>query len=451
MATKEEWSHLFEAVTGRKPTPQEFMEAKAANFDTTALSAQLNGGAANLQQNQTTMPNQEPTASDFADAVAEEPIVDVQTPSAPVQGQIPDGSEQQAAFQNQNFAAPEQNLAGQQPVADSAQVNQFAANNQFAQTGQFQQQPPQQFQQPNNVKSLWLGKILPIAAIVIGVIFSALAWFAAPAVLYVIFAFLALAVAIVALIFNINGKDKVLSIVAASVTGVLFLLSIGGLIYQNSQASASDSRAQVSTSKNSSKSKNTDGDSNNVNDYIDSSYKFDWNEKQFTKLKVEEDTVSDIMKSHGKASDAEMSGDELTLQYKGANYDEDVTLYFEKQHDGIFVLTSASAHFKQDLVEEDSNYKSDWTKEQYDALKEGDYSDPTSGTKLSDVLKDHPKAYTVNYSIQTSEKGEFEKSLSLSYSDYDAEESKLQYVSLSFDYVKDEDAYYLTYKSSSDD
>ncbi|MFR3178661.1 MAG: hypothetical protein ACLTM7_04725 [Streptococcus sp.] len=33
-------------------------------------------------------------------------------------------------------------------------------------------------------------------------------------------------------------------------------------------------------------------------------------------------------------------------------------------------------------------YKSDWTKEQFDALNKGDYSNPSNGTKLEGILKD---------------------------------------------------------------
>ena len=41
MSTKAEWAELFESVHGRKPIPQEFLDAKAADFDTSALTAQV--------------------------------------------------------------------------------------------------------------------------------------------------------------------------------------------------------------------------------------------------------------------------------------------------------------------------------------------------------------------------------------------------------------------------
>ena len=41
MSTKAEWAEFFESVHGRKPIPQEFLDAKAADFDTSALTAQV--------------------------------------------------------------------------------------------------------------------------------------------------------------------------------------------------------------------------------------------------------------------------------------------------------------------------------------------------------------------------------------------------------------------------
>ena len=111
-------------------------------------------------------------------------------------------------------------------------------------------------------------------------------------------------------------------------------------------------------------------------------------------------------------------------------------------------MSHASGRFPQDKVEVDKSYKSDWTKEQYDALKEGDYSDPSNGTKLEDVIKDHPKASNADYSISTVREGEFKKEINLSYSDFDAEEGKLKSVYLYFDTKEGEDTFYLTHKSS---
>ena len=193
------------------------------------------------------------------------------------------------------------------------------------------------------------------------------------------------------------------------------------------------------------------GDSTDVNDYIDKNAKFDWNESKFKKLKAGKDTVKSIVKTYGKASDAEVSGDELKLTYSGKDYGESVYLNFKKQYDGTFILSYASGRFPQDKVEVDKSYKSDWTKEQFDALNKGDYTDPSNGTKLEDVVKDHPKASSAEYTISTSRQGEFTKEMTISYSDYKAEDGKLKSVYLSFDTKEGEDTFYLTYKSGPDE
>ena len=39
MATKEKWVELFEGVIGRKPSPEEFMAAKAVDFDLKSIQS----------------------------------------------------------------------------------------------------------------------------------------------------------------------------------------------------------------------------------------------------------------------------------------------------------------------------------------------------------------------------------------------------------------------------
>ena len=129
------------------------------------------------------------------------------------------------------------------------------------------------------------------------------------------------------------------------------------------------------------------------------------------------------------------------MTYSGKDYGESVYLNFKKQYDGTFILSYASGRFPQDKVEVDKSYKSDWTKEQFDALNKGDYTDPSNGTKLEDVVKDHPKASSAEYTISTSRQGEFTKEMTISYSDYKAEDGKLKSVYLSFDTKEGEDTF----------
>ena len=111
-------------------------------------------------------------------------------------------------------------------------------------------------------------------------------------------------------------------------------------------------------------------------------------------------------------------------------------------------VSSVSSSIESSQKEEDAKFN--WTKEQFDALKKGDYTDPSNGTKLEDIVKDHPKASSAEYTISTSRQGEFKKEMSISYSDYEAGDGKLKSVYLSFDTKEDDDTFYLTYKSGPD-
>lgn len=413
MSTKAEWAELFESVHGRKPSPQEFLDAKAADFDTSALIAQVSSvqEAVNGPVAEEVPAEQASSESLFGDAAFSE---------APAQQPTPQFDS--SMFEKASIPTAKGFGTVPNPVDSSAD-------------------------------KLLFNLILPIVTITLAVIFAILAWIVSPAWLFIILTVLVVAVAVVSLIFSLKSSKKLLSIIATGVAGLMLFVSIGGFIFQMAQNS-SDSTSSSKTSKVADKDdddsdlkSDSKGDSTDVNDYIDKNAKFDWNESKFKKLKAGKDSVKSIIKTYGKASNAEMSGDELKLTYSGKDYGESVYLNFKKQYDGTFILSYASGSFPQDKVEVDNSYKSDWTKEQYEALTEGDYSDPSNGTKLKDVIKDHPKASNADYTISTSREGEFKKEMTLSYSDFDAEEGKLKSVYLSFDAKEGEDTFYLAYKS----
>lgn len=440
MSTKAEWAELFESVHGRKPSPQEFLDAKAADFDTSALTAQV----ASVQE-----PANEPVA---------EEVPAEQADVADVAETAEDAVAEQASSESPFGTAAFSEAPAQQPTPqfDSSMFEKASIPT------------AQGFGTvPNPVDSSadkpFFNLILPIVAIALAVIFAILAWFVSPAWLFIILTVLAVAVAVVSLVFSLKSSKKLLSIIATGVAGLMLFVSIGGLIFQMSQNS-SDSTSSSKTSKvadkddddadkkddDSDSKSDSKGDSTDVNDYIDKNAKFDWNESKFKKLKAGKDTVKSIMKTYGKASDAQMSGDDLNMTYSGKDYSESVYLTFEKQYDGTFILSHASGYFPTDAVQTDDSYKSDWTKEQFDALNKGDYSNPSNGTKLEDILKDHPKASNAEYTISTSSEGEFKKKLRVSYNDFKAEDGKLKSVYLSFDTTEDGDTFYLTYKSGPD-
>lgn len=450
MSTKAEWAELFESVHGRKPSPQEFLDAKAADFDTSALAAQ----AASVEA-----PANEPVAEEVApEPVATEEVTE-QDDIADVAETAEDAVAEQASSESPFGAEAFSEAPVQQPTP------QFDSS-------MFEKAPISSAQGfgtvPNPAAAGSADKplfnlILPIVAIALSVIFAILAWFVSPAWVFIILTVLAVAVAVVSLVFSLKSSKKLLSIIATGVAGLMLFVSIGGLIFQISQ-NASDNTSSSKTSKvadkddddadkkddDSDSKSDSKGDSTDVNDYIDKNAKFDWNESKFKKLKAGKDTVKSIIKTYGKASDAQISGDEMKLNYSGKDYGESVYLNFKKQYDGTFILSYASGRFPQDKVEVDRSYKADWTKEQFDALNKGDYTDPSNGTKLEDIVKDHPKASSAEYTISTSRQGEFKKEMSISYSDYEAGDGKLKSVYLSFDTKEDDDTFYLTYKSGPD-
>ena len=442
MSTKAEWAELFESVHGRKPSPQEFLDAKAADFDTSALTAQ--------------------TAS--VEAPANEPVatekVTEQDDIADVAETAEDAVAEQASSESPVGAEAFSEVPVQQPTPqfDSSMFEKAPISS--AQGFGTVPNPAAAGSADNPLFNL----ILPIVAIALSVIFAILAWFVSPAWVFIILTVLAVAVAVVSLVFSLKSSKKLLSIIATGVAGLMLFVSIGGLIFQISQNASNNNTSSSKTSKvadkddddadkkddDSDSKSDSKGDSTDVNDYIDKNAKFDWNESKFKKLKAGKDTVKSIIKTYGKASDAQISGDEMKLNYSGKDYGESVYLNFKKQYDGTFILSYASGRFPQDKVEVDKSYKSDWTKEQFDALNKGDYTDPSNGTKLEDIVKDHPKASSAEYTISTSRQGEFKKEMSISYSDYEAGDGKLKSVYLSFDTKEDDDTFYLTYKSGPD-
>ena len=450
MSTKAEWAELFESVHGRKPSPQEFLDAKAADFDTSALIAQATSVDTSAEEIATEKAPVDQVVADTEEVDQEDDIADVAETAE-------DAVDEQASNESPFGTAAFSEAPAQQPTPqfDSSMFEKAS----IPTTQGFGAVPnPVSSSAYKPVFNL----ILPIFAIALSVNFAILAWFVSPAWLFIILVVLALALAVVSLIFSLKSSKKLLSIIATAVAGFMLFVSIGGLIFQisqNSNDNASSSKTSKvagkdgqdddSDSKGNSKS-DSKGDSTDVNDYIDKNAKFDWSESKFKKLKAGKDSVKSIMKTYGKASDAQMSGDDLNMTYSGKDYSERVYLTFKKQYDGTFILSYASGNFPIDAVQTDNSYKSDWTKEQFDALNKGDYSNPSNGTKLEDILKDHPKASDADYTISTVREGEFKKELSVSYNDFKAEDGKLKNVYLSFDTTEDGDTFYLTYKSGPD-
>ena len=226
MSTKAEWAELFESVHGRKPSPQEFLDAKAADFDTSALAAQ----AASVEA-----PANEPVATekvteqdDIADVAetAEDAVAEQASSESPV------GAE---AFSEAPVQQPT-------PQFDSSMFEKAPIS-----SAQGFGTVPNPAAAGSADKPLF-NLILPIVAIALSVIFAILAWFVSPAWLFIILTVLAVAVAVVSLVFSLKSSKKLLSIIATGVAGLMLFVSIGGLIFQISQ-NASDNTSSSKTSK----------------------------------------------------------------------------------------------------------------------------------------------------------------------------------------------------------
>ena len=198
------------------------MDAKAADFDTSALTAQV----ASVQE-----PANEP--------VAEEVPAEQADVAETAEGAVTEQASSESPFGTAAFSeAPAQQLI---PQFDSSM---------------FEKAPISSAQGfgtvPNSVDSSadkpLFNLILPIVAIALAVIFSILAWFVSPTWLFIILTVLTVTVAVVSLVFSLKSSKKLLSIIAIGVAGLMIFVSIGGLIFQISQDS-SDSTSSSKTSK----------------------------------------------------------------------------------------------------------------------------------------------------------------------------------------------------------
>ena len=409
MATREEWVRHFEDVNGRKPSPEEFMEAKKDGF---VIASEEEASQVSEQVEAQQVDNSEAT-----EEVAAESEADAQPDEAQVT------LEEEAPKQ-----MPELNMEKEQ-------------EKEVPKTSQIPLENP--YYKPKEVKNnTFVNIVLPIIILVLGLLFAVLAW----TLLGFIFTFLAfflIILAIVTMVLSLKSTRKALSIIALVMSIIFFMTSLAGTGYQ-----------VVKYVMNHAEVFQSDGN-DRAYQYINENYKFDWTEDQFKELKVGTLTLDEVLDTHGKATDAEYSEayeedepDLLDLTYRkestdGNNY---VRLTFEKKDD-VYVLKSASATFDYDKVKEVDNYRSNWTKDDYEKLALGTQADLLKGTRLSEVVEKHPEASFTYHEMTQTEQGDLTQSVSLSYRDYNPESGKLDTVRLTFDYDKRENEYFLTDKS----
>ena len=410
MATREEWVRHFEDVNGRKPSPEEFMEAKKEGFviaseePTDQVSEQVEA--------------QRVDSSAVTEEVSADSVADTQLDEAQVT--LEEATPKQM---------PELNMEKEQEK-EAPKTSQILLENPYY--------------KPKEVKNnTFVNIVLPIIILVLGLLFAVLAWILPIGFIFTFLAFFLIILAIVTMVLSLKSTRKALSIIALVMSIIFFMTSLAGTGYQ-----------VVKYVMNHAEVFQSDGN-DRAYQYINENYKFDWTEDQFKELKVGTLTLDEVLDTHGKATDAEYSEayeedkpDLLDLTYRkestdGNNY---VRLTFEKKDD-VYVLKSASATFDYDKVKEVDDYRSNWTKDDYEKLSLGTQADLLKGTRLSEVVEKHPEASFTYHEMTQTEQGDLTQSVSLSYRDYNPESGKLGTVRLTFDYDKRENEYFLTDKS----
>ena len=402
MATKEEWVRHFEDVNGRKPSPEEFMEAKKEGF---VIASEVSTDQVSEQVEAQRVGSSEATEEVSADSVA-----DTQSDEAPKQ-------------------MPELNLEKEQEK-ETPKTSQIPLENPY-------------YKPKVTKNNAFVNIALPIIILVLGILFVILSWTLPIGFVFTFLAFFLIILAIVTLVLSLKSTRKALSIIALVMSIIFFMTSLAGAGYQ-----------AVKYVMNHAEQFQSDGH-DRAYLYIDENNKFDWTEDQFKELKVGTLTLDEVLDAHGKATDAEYSDayeedkpDLLDLTYRKENTDGNnyVRLTFEKKDD-VYVLKSASATFDYDKVKEVDDYHSNWTKDDYEKLSVGTQADLLKGTRLSEVVEKHPEASFTYHEMTQTEQGDLTQSVSLSYRDYNPESGKVDAVRLTFDYDKRENEYFLTDKS----
>ena len=407
MATREEWVRHFEDVNGRKPSPEEFMEAKKEDFviatedETAQVSEQIEA-----QQ----VDSSETTEEVSVDSVADTQLDEVQVT---LEEEAPNHM-------------PELNLEKEQEK-ETPKTSQIPLENPY-------------YKPKVTKNNAFVNIALPIIILVLGILFVILSWTLPIGFVFTFLAFFLIILAIVTLVLSLKSTRKALSIIALVMSIIFFMTSLAGAGYQavkyvmnHADQFEADLRYRA-------------------NKYINKDYQFDWTEDQFKDLKVDSLTLDEVLDAHGKATDAEWGNDgetqtlDLTYAKEGRGSDNFVRLTF-KSKDGTYILEHASADFGYDKVKEVSDYQSNWTKEDYDKLTVGTQADLLKGTRLSDVVSNHSEASFSTHELTQTDEGDLTQKVSLSFYDYSPDSGKLKTVHLTFDYDKRENEYFLTDKS----
>ncbi|MGT2913689.1 hypothetical protein [Streptococcus criceti] len=167
----------------------------------------------------------------------------------------------------------------------------------------------------------------------------------------------------------------------------------------------------------------TEPKSHDIEEYMDADYQFDWTLKEVKQLKINETSLNEVLKKHGKASQAssyDEDNSEIYLDYNSNDNDwqVDVHLTFKKNVFNKYQLTDVDGGLVADDIEtvKQENPIIGWSREQFNQLIEGDYENQAKGgTSWKTIQKAHPHPYSAHYLFEYDETSPDAKKGSLSY------------------------------------
>ena len=178
MATREEWVRHFEDVNGRKPSPEEFMEAKKEDF---VIATEEE--AAQVSEK---VEDQQVDSSEAAEEVSADSEADAQPDEAQVtlEEEAPNHMPELSLEKEQEKETPK---TSQIPLENPYYKSKEVKNNTFV-----------------NI-------VLPIIILVLGLIFAVLAWTLPIGFIFTFLAFFLIILAIVTMALSVKSTRKALS------------------------------------------------------------------------------------------------------------------------------------------------------------------------------------------------------------------------------------------------
>ena len=351
MNRKEKWAQAFEQQMGRKPSPDEFLQASRRHFDLASLN-------------------------DFA-------------PCHPSEEEV-----------------------GQpwQPQLTTLRSPEYGKQITIKQSTAFS----------------WLNWVVLIVNLLTPLAFLILSWPWTWGI--VVFLLTLLIVYLVSLVKR--SRNHWLSWLILALVSISFVLSCGLMLYQGLEVA------------------NVFPDSREPSRYVQEDADFTWTTRRFKSYHFgggQATPLKQILRERGLASQSQMVSGDLQLVYVNlADTRQTVTLKFSEQ-EGHFYLESGQATNLEKLPTSQTNYQSNWTSADYDALKEVRLNGK-GGTPWQSVQAQHGSPTKVEIKLTSTTDGQFDQTLTAIYRDYNSPENKLSSVYLIF--IWSRGGYLLQSKSS---